>query len=141
MTTTVSTILKNQLSEVTKLYEKIEEFGHAQHISEGVLASMNLALEEILTNIISYGYTDTKEHEISLRLTIEEDNLIAEIEDDAAPFNPLNAPEPDITLPIEERPIGGLGIHLTKKMMDEITYAQREGKNILRLRKRLSQPT
>ena len=134
-------ILKNHLSEVTKLYEKLEAFGQAQHISESVLASMNLALEEILANIISFGYTDTEEHEISLRLILEEENLIAEIEDDAAPFNPLDAPHPDITLPIEERPIGGLGIHLTKKMMDEITYAQQDGKNILRLRKRLSQPT
>jgi serine/threonine-protein kinase RsbW len=140
MTTTVSTTFKNQLSEVTKLYEKLEAFGHAQHISEDVLASMNLALEEILTNIIFYGYSDTEEHEIFLRLTLEEENLIAEIEDDAAPFNPLDAPDPDVTLPIEERPIGGLGIHLTKKMMDEITYTQQNGKNILRLRKRLSQP-
>lgn len=141
MTSTISTTLKNQLSEVSKLYEKLETFGQTEHIPEGVIASMNLALEEILTNIISYGYQDTQEHKISLRLTLEEESLVAEIEDDGAPFNPLDSPDPDITLPIEERPIGGLGIHLTKKMMDEITYAQHNGKNLLRLRKWLSQTT
>ena len=141
MTTTISATLKNQLSEVTTLYEKIEAFGQDQHIPDNVIAAMNLALEEILTNIISYGYQDTREHEIFLRLTLEEESLVAEIEDDGAPFNPLDAPDPDVTLPIEERPIGGLGIHLTKKMMDKITYAQQNGKNVLRLRKWLSQTT
>lgn len=138
MQTTFTTTLKNQLSEVVKLEKILDEFGRNQHIPVGILSAMNLALEEILANIISYGYQDTQEHKISLRLILEENALIAEVEDDGIPFNPLNVQGPDITLPIEDRPIGGLGIHLTKKMMDGIDYEQRDGKNLLRLRKLLS---
>lgn len=141
MNTTFSTTLKNHLSEVTKLHETLEEFGRTQQIPESVLSSMDLALEEILTNIISYGYQDTQEHDILLRLILEGEELIAEVVDDGKPFNPLNVPDPDVTLPIEDRPIGGLGIHLTKKMMDGIDYAQLDGKNLLRLRKKLSTST
>ena len=132
-----TTTLKNQLSEIVKLEKILDEFGQTQHIPDGVLSSMNLALEEILTNIIFYGYQDTQEHDISLRLTLEGKDFMAEVEDDGRPFNPLDVQGPDITLPLEDRPIGGLGIHLTKKIMDGIDYKQRDGRNLLRLRKTL----
>ncbi len=104
---------------------------------EHVVLSMNFALEEIITNIISYGYQDSQEHGIDLRLSVENGSLIAEVEDDATPFNLLEAKDPDLSLPMEDRPIGGLGIHLTKKMMDELHYEHRDGKNVLRLSKKL----
>lgn len=138
MPVTFSTSLKNELSEVVKLEKILEEFGQTHHIPKDTLSSMNLALEEILTNIISYGHQDTEEHDISLRLIFEGTTLMAEVEDDGTPFNPLDVQSPDVTLPIEDRPIGGLGIHLTKKIMDGIDYEQRDGKNLLRLRKILS---
>ena len=138
MPTTFTTTLKNQLSEVGKLEEILEKFGRNQHIPNGILSAMNLGLEEVLTNIISYGFQDTQEHKISLRLILEKNALMAEVEDDGIPFNPLNVQGPDITLSIEDRPIGGLGIHLTKKMMDAIEYERRDGKNLLRLRILLS---
>jgi len=133
--TTFTATLKNQLSEIVKLEKILEEFGLNQQIPDKTLLAMNLALEEILTNIISYGYQDTQEHDIFLRLTIEGKDFMAEVEDDGIPFNPLDAQDPDITLPVEDRPIGGLGIHLTKKMMDGIDYERRDGKNFLRLKK------
>ena len=135
MPATFAITLKNQLSEVVKLEKILEEFGRNQDISQEILSSMNLALEEILTNIISYGYQDTDEHDISLRLAIQGKEFLAEVEDDGTPFNPIEAQDPEITLPIEDRPIGGLGIYLTKKMMDGIDYERREGKNRLRLKK------
>ena len=70
---------------------------------------------------------------------LEDGELVAEVEDDGTPFNPLDVPAPDVTRPIEDRPIGGLGIHLTKKMVDGIDYSLRDGKNVLRLRKKLSE--
>jgi len=139
MDTSISTILNNQLSEIPRLHGLLIEFGRTQSISESALSSLNLALEEIFTNIISHGFQDTQEHNILLRVMLEDGELVAEVEDDGTPFNPLDVPAPDVTRPIEDRPIGGLGIHLTKKMVDGIDYSLRDGKNVLRLRKKLSE--
>ena len=139
MDTSISTILNNQLSEIPRLHDLLIEFGRTQSISESALSSLNLALEEIFTNIISHGFQDTQEHNILLRVMLEDGELVAEVEDDGTPFNPLDVPAPDVTRPIEDRPIGGLGIHLTKKMVDGIDYSLRDGKNVLRLRKKLSE--
>lgn len=139
MDTSISTILNNQLSEIPRLHDLLIEFGRTQSISESALSSLNLALEEIFTNIISHGFQDTQEHNILLRVMLEEGELVAEVEDDGTPFNPLDVPDPDVTRPIEDRSIGGLGIHLTKKMVDRIDYFLRDGKNVLRLRKKLSE--
>ena len=139
MNTSISMILKNQPSEITRLHDILLEFGRTRSIPESVVSSLNLALEEIIINIMSYGHPDTQEHDILFRVRLEGGELIAEVEDDGIPFNPLDAPNPDVTLPIDDRPIGGLGIHLTKKMVDGIAYSQRDGKNVLRLRKKLSE--
>ena len=139
MKATKSIILKNQISEIAQLPRILEQFGGHQNVPETVLSSMNLALEEIITNIISYGYKDQQEHEIILRLFLESNELVAEVEDDGQPFNPLDVPDPDTNLSLEDRSIGGLGIHLTKMMMDGLEYTQWKGKNLLRLRKGLSE--
>ncbi len=127
--------LKNHLSELENLYQVLVEFGQKHDIFPKLLDEMNLALEEIITNIISYAFLNEAEHVILLRLSIDDHQLIAEVEDDGKPFNPLDAPDPDIDLPIEDRPIGGLGILLTKHMVDHIDYTHRDGKNLVRLRK------
>ncbi len=131
--------LKNQISELKYLYQALVQFGQKHDISLKILDEMNLALEEIITNIISYAFSTEAEHTIILRLSKEDHQLIAEVEDDGKPFNPLDAPDPDIGLPVEDRPIGGLGILLTKNMVDHIDYSQRNGKNLLRLRKVISE--
>ena len=97
---------------------------------------LNLALEEILTNIISYGYTDNREHEIKVRLSVQPGEVKAEVEDDGQPFNPLAAPEADTTQSLEERTIGGLGIHLVRKLMDGLEYKRQGDRNLLTIRKK-----
>ena len=99
---------------------------------------LNLALEEVITNIISYAFPDEEEHTILLRLAIVDQDMIAEVEDDGYPFNPLAVPDPEIDLPLEDRPIGGLGILLTKKMVDHIEYEHQDGKNVVRMKKRIT---
>jgi len=122
---------KNNLSELERLNLILAEFGERYHLPSKVLFNLNLALEEILTNIISYGYDNREEHEIIVRLSLEQGELTAEVEDDGRPFNPLEAPEQDLNKPLEERPVGGLGIHLVRKLMDELTYQRQEGRNLL----------
>jgi len=127
--------LKNHLSELEHLYQALVQFGQKNDISSKIMDEMNLALEEIITNIISYAFSTEAEHTIILRLSIDDDQLLAEVEDDGKSFNPLDAQDPDIGLPLEDRPIGGLGILLTKNMVDQMDYMHNDGKNLVRLRK------
>jgi len=99
---------------------------------------VNVSLEELLTNVISYGYEDTQEHEIILRLSFADGEMTAEIEDDGRPFNPLEMTEPDINKPLEERQVGGLGIYLVRKFMTNLAYQRHEGKNRLTLKKKIA---
>ena len=137
MSTPMAILFKNQLSEIERLGQVMEEFAALHHLPPNLVFEINLALEEVLTNVISYGYEDSGEHEIILRLFLKEGEVIAEVEDDGRPFNPLAAAEPDTSKPLEERPVGGLGIHLVRKLMDEVEYKRQQGKNLLAMKKRI----
>ena len=129
--------LRNQLSELASANHTLSDFGRQRGLPDNVLHDLNLALGEILTNIISYGYTDSEEHEIAVRLSVESGEMRVDVEDDGQPFNPLEAPEADATKPLEERAIGGLGVHLVRKLTDGLEYRRHEGKNLLVMKKRL----
>ncbi|HSE87328.1 MAG TPA: SpoIIE family protein phosphatase, partial [Candidatus Binatia bacterium] len=137
MTEHVEIKLSNKLSELDRVNQILAEFARRHGLAPHVGHDLNLALEEILTNIISYGYTDNREHEIKVRLSAQPGEVSVEIEDDGQPFNPLEAPEPDTTKPLEERTIGGLGIHLVRKLMDGLEYQRQQGKNLLVMKKNL----
>src|SRR5262245_33933777 len=130
--------LANRPSEVEWLISSLERFGHDHRIPESVVQAVTLALDEVITNTISYGYDDQVPHEIRVHLTLADGRLSAEVEDDARPFNPLTAPRPDLTSPVEARPVGGLGVHLVRSMMDQVDYRRESGKNHLIMSKRLS---
>jgi sigma-B regulation protein RsbU (phosphoserine phosphatase) len=129
--------LHNELSELERFNQALTEFGQQHGLPPKVMHDLNLVLEEILTNIISYGYTDNREHEIRVSLSAQPGEVRAEVQDDGQPFNPLEAPEPDTTKPLEERTIGGLGIHLVRKLMDRVEYQRQEGRNLLVMNKHL----
>src|SRR5258707_13929631 len=109
--------LSNQVTEIARLSEIVNEFGQIHNLTDDALFAINLALEEILINVIKHGYTGTDAHEISVRIWMSDDDFTAEIEDDGMEFNPLDLPAPDITLPLEERQIGGLCVHMILNMM------------------------
>ena len=121
-------IMNQQLAKIVKEWE----------ISEDVAFSMNLALEEITTNIINYGYKGKDDYDIVIRFTLEKHNLRIQIKDGAKEFNPLDLKDPDdLDKPLEERQIGGLGIHLVKKFTDNFSYRRSNNKNIITLTKNL----
>jgi len=101
----------------------------------------NLAIEELVTNCIKYAFDDDKEHIVQIDLNLSGHELMLTVTDDGHPFNPLEFPEPDINQPVEDRPLGGLGIHLLRKMADRIEYARVENKNQLTLCKSLGDQT
>ena len=99
---------------------------------------MNIVFDEMLNNIISYAYHDEDEHEIEIRVELSENRLTVSIVDDGIPFNPIGVETPDTELSLEERKIGGLGIHLVRRVMDKVSYQRRIDKNIATLVKRLN---
>ena len=137
MTEELEIKLGNKLSELGRLSQILIEFGERHGLALKVVHDLNLALEEILANIISHGYTDNREHEIEVRLSAQSGEIKAEVEDDGRPFNPLEAPEPDTTKPLEERIVGGLGIHLVRKLMDGLEHERRGDKNLLIMKKKI----
>ena len=140
MSNTLEIKLKNKVSELDGVNQTLREFGQRHGLASKVIHDLNLAMEEILTNIISYGYTDNREHEVKVRLSAQLGEVSVEIEDDGQPFNPLEAPEPDITKPLEERKIGGLGIHLVRKLMDSLEYKRQGERNLLTIKKKTEEP-
>lgn len=101
-------------------------------------AKLEIALEEIFTNVSSYAY-DRDEGEFSLACSIERGtgNLMLRFKDRGKPFNPVERGDPDLSLPFEERPVGGLGIYMVKKFVDEVSYEYMDGFNILTLKKQI----
>ena len=131
----VSLELKNSLSELDTLGQSLQQFGEALGVANKTLFQICLAMEEIVSNIISYGYTDDAVHWIKITISHEKGILTIRLEDDGIPFNPLWAQKPDCECPLEERKVGNLGIHLCKKVMDDMIYERFGNKNVLTLKK------
>lgn len=135
----VSFKLKSNLSELDALCQKLEKFGQSMGLSQKCIFEANLALDELFTNIISYGFDDKTEHTIRITISLHNDELVFNIEDDGIPFNPTEAESPDLECSIEECRIGGLGIHLAKNLMDEVCYQRCKDKNVLTLKKNIKE--
>ena len=135
--TRIETTIKNSIAEIARVVELIEELATVQNLPAGTIWPLNVALDEILSNIISYGHEDGREHEIVVRVSLEHGLMIAEVEDDGRAFDPLAAPPPAIDVPLEERGVGGLGIHIVRNLMDEVTYNRIAGRNRLTLKRAL----
>jgi anti-sigma regulatory factor (Ser/Thr protein kinase) len=133
----VSLKLKNCLSELSTLGSSLQQFGVGLGLSRKTLFEISLSMEEVFSNIISYGYSDDAVHWINVAISHEDGMLIIRLEDDGIPFDPLKVEEPDCECPIDQRKIGNLGIHLTKKFMDDMVYERRGNINILIVKKKI----
>ena len=138
MESQLSLVVRNYLGELPKTAETVSAWCKENEVPAAAEFHANLALEEIVSNIIHYGWKDGAEHEIRVRLSRMKDEIRIEVEDDAVPFNPLEAPAVDVNLPLEERPVGGLGIHLVRQIMDSLEYRRLEGKNFFIMHKKIT---
>ncbi len=129
--------IDNDIAEIARVTSLIENFGERHQLPETAVFHMKLAVDELLTNIISYGFLDGGRHKIILSIGIEGDRLEAEIIDDGIEFDPLARPAPDISLQAEEREIGGLGIHFIRSVMDRVDYHRSGDRNHLKLVKKV----
>lgn len=124
-------VLGNSIAEVAPLCEAIELFCTQEHLPQDTCHDLLLILDELVTNIITHGFSSGIGKEIHIRLEREREDIHIEVMDDAPAFNPLGVDEPDVQAPLEKRPIGGLGIYLIKRFSEHMTYRRKEEHNIL----------
>jgi anti-anti-sigma factor len=114
------------------------EFADAHAVPAAIRRSMSVALDELLNNTIAYGFAGREGGEVRIEVELRADRLCATLTDDGRPFNPLDTAAPDTALSVEERQAGGLGIHLVRRLMDEVSYQRRADRNVVILAKLLT---
>lgn len=124
---------KMTVEEISRVNGEIVAWMNASRAPEALTHLAQLAVEELGTNVLKYGYDDDQVHEVDVELELTESGLEVTFVDDGRPFNPLETMAPDVTLPVEERLIGGLGIHLLRSSADRLEYGRLNGKNRIRL--------
>jgi len=128
--------IQNELTEINTVIEAFEEYSEKTDIPMPVAMKVNLVFDELLNNIITYAFPEGGEHKIKVRAEKSPDRLLIVIEDDGLPFNPFAQSEADTSLSVDDRDIGGLGIHLVKNVMDDVTYDRHLDSNVVTLVKR-----
>jgi anti-anti-sigma factor len=129
--------VRNEISELERVSRALEEFGRHVALTPAEISSIGLAVDELLTNVVSYAFDDGRQHDVRLQVKRDEQGLTIVLDDDGKAFNPLDVPEPTLDTPIENRAIGGLGIHIVRRIVDYMSYERHDGRNVLILRKRL----
>ena len=132
-----SITLSNDVQEIPQLAQFVDEVCEAVGFGTSPTMSMNLAIEEAVVNVMEYAYPKGTKGYVSIEAVANAERLKFIISDSGTPFDPTAKGEVDITLSAEERPIGGLGIHMVRQIMDSINYERTDGKNVLTLRKKL----
>ena len=127
---------KNELNALKELKSFIFQIGKDHETEATVIQHMRLSLEELIVNIISYGYTDHKTHTIELKVNCYENHFIFYLNHDGAPFNPLTLENRPLSSRLKDRKVGGLGILLAKSFMDELSYEYKNGCNHITLIKK-----
>jgi sigma-B regulation protein RsbU (phosphoserine phosphatase) len=127
--------LVNKASEVTRLGTFVKDFLSPLEIEKRTAAGMRLALEEAVVNVINYAYPEGEQGEVLINADTNGHEVRFVITDSGYPFDPTTVLEPDTSLDAQNRPIGGLGILLSRKLMDSISYNRTDGKNVLSLTK------
>jgi serine/threonine-protein kinase RsbW len=138
MTQEASLTFANDLAELERLSRVIEEFARRHALPPNVAFDLQVAANEIFTNVVLHGFTDDGRHEIVVRLMVGPDEVTVEIEDDGRPFDPSSVPPPRLDQPLADRPVGGLGLHLARRVTDAMEYRRQAERNVVRMRKRLS---
>ncbi len=134
----IALAMNNNIDEIESVAAEFEAFAELHGLEEAVRRSVLLALDELLNNIVSYAYESDGDHQIEVDVELAPHRLVMTFSDDGVPFNPFGMERPDIHASIEERRIGGLGIHLVRTIMDEFDYSRRAGRNVVTVMKDLT---
>jgi serine/threonine-protein kinase RsbW len=128
----------NTIAELQKVVALVEKFGVDNDIPQDTTNALNVSLDELLNNTISYGYDDKLAHSIAVKLSLAAGWVIAEIQDDGKPFDPREIGTGPIEGNLGTRKVGGLGVRFVKALMDEVDYERRGPCNIVKIKKKLA---
>ena len=132
-TNTNGEVSRARYEELPELVAAVEALGERDGWPGELTFRVSLVIDELAQNVVDYSYED-RPGDVEVEVTSKEDDIIIEIIDEGMPFDPLTeAPAPDLTSAIEDRPIGGLGVHFTKTLMDDVEYRRDSGKNRLKI--------
>jgi anti-sigma regulatory factor (Ser/Thr protein kinase) len=120
-------------AEIPRLAARVDSFCAMHDLDEATARAVNLSLDELITNTMTYGFDSVAEAHIEVALSLEKTTLTVRLTDAGKEFDPTTAPEPDIDADIDDRPIGGLGVYFARQMMDSIAYQRRDGQNVVTL--------
>jgi serine/threonine-protein kinase RsbW len=123
--------LSNRIDELTRISSFLKKCADQWGIHASVMLSLNLVIEEAFTNVVQYAYSDNHDHHIDLIIKKKDSELEITLVDDGKQYDPTEEKEPDINLSANDRPIGGLGVFLIKKTMDNVSYFRKDNKNHL----------
>ena len=132
-------VIKNEVEELDKLAAFVEEVASESGLGPELEMNLNLALEEVVSNVILYAYPNKEEGKVTIAAKGDGKSLVFTITDKGKEFDPTKVEEADITLSAEDRQIGGLGIYIVKNIMNEVTYQRLEGHNVLTLKKTIDE--
>ncbi len=125
--------VRSSYEELPELVAAVEALGERDGWPGELTFRVSLVIDELAQNVVDYSH-EGRPSDVEVEVTSLPEDIVIEIIDDGIPFDPLTeAPEPDLTSPIEDRPIGGLGVHFTKTLMDDVEYCRESGKNRLKI--------
>lgn len=123
--------VENRHSEYEPARNRIVGLFQSASLTEDKISELELVLEEVLVNIISYAYAEEGAGVISVSAAVDDESVTLEFRDSGVAFNPLERAEPDLDADIDDRPIGGLGIFLVKELSSSVVYERRGDENVL----------
>jgi anti-sigma regulatory factor (Ser/Thr protein kinase) len=123
--------IRNDAADLCRAMESMESFLQENGAEADAIFSARLCLEEIVTNVIKYAHDDRGPHDIHLEIRLAPEHVVIQVADDGRAFNPLESPPPDLDVPFEDRPVGGLGVHLIKNLASRLDYVRAGDKNVL----------
>lgn len=125
-------VIGNRLPELARVFAAVDDLARGR-VPADAADDLKVALDEILSNVMAHGYADSAPHEILVTIALSDAQIVARVEDDGVAFDPLAAPAPDLLADAEQRPQGGLGIHLARGLMSDVQYQRIADRNVLRL--------
>lgn len=133
----ISIRIEADVREIERLNRLVRQFGELHEVPSRTLYAVNLALDELVTNVVLYGYSDPTNQEVLIKIATAANELVASVHDGGKPFNPLDVQPPNLNAPLEERELGGLGVHLVRSLMDHVAYTRENDQNVLTVRKKI----
>lgn len=129
----IHVVLRSDTHEIRRLAAAIEYLADSLLLPPPMIFKLNLALDELISNTIAYGYAEQRDGEIDIEMRRHDDRVEVKLIDSAAAFDPFSIPEPDLNASLEDRQIGGLGIHFVRTLIDDISYERADDRNVITL--------